>query len=133
MQKMVSTRIINEKLIIMVDLKFYQNVKTEFSWSIILIYCSPWHNMCDMTGIAKKLVHMCSTLSLFFIYRHERSVAGVYILHYNPNLNPSIFICMGRCCLKITELSFFLRPSKLYLSLLVTKNSFRMGYKPILI
>ena len=29
--KMVSTQIINEKLIIIVDLKFYKNVKTEFS------------------------------------------------------------------------------------------------------
>ena len=125
MQKMVSTRIINEKLIIMVDLKFYQNVKTEFSWSIILIYCSPWHNMCDMTCIATNMGHMCSTFTLFLFLTRQIYCWYLYFALQFQFEPLHCFVWAGSVS-KWWNLFFFLRHSNLSLSLLLPKNSLCM-------
>ena len=46
--------------------------------------------MCDMNLIAINLGHMWCTFSLFFICCYVRCISGIYIFHYNPNLNPSV-------------------------------------------
>ena len=45
-----------------------------------------------MTYRVTNLGHKCSMFSLFCNFSHGRCIADIYILHYNPNFIPSIYL-----------------------------------------
>ena len=124
---MVPTQSINEKWIIIVDLKFYSNVKTEFIQSIILKYFSPWHDMCDMTCIAINLRHMCSIFSPFLNLVSWQMYFWYLYFSLQYQFDPLSLFAWEVAVSKLWAFLLFLIPSELYLSLLLPKISLYMS------